>query len=430
MDRVPGRCILSPTDVTSTGESVATSSILLVDADAAAAAEIVAALSAEGHTVVTVPDGDTAFRAASDHQLLVLDVLAGPGTPADVCREIRATPSLASIPVLCVAQTDDVEERIGFLEAGADDVVAKPVDARELAARVEALPASVPPIPGPRSGLRDESARRGRRRRRLVAVASPKGGVGVTTISVNLAVVMAERRPGSVAILDLDLPFGQVATHLDLIPKQTLTDVLRDEGPLDEAEVFRTYLASHESGVHVLAAPGDPAVGVTPAQIERLLSVAAEAFETVLVDAGSTVDPRSRAILDGVDVVLFPVQAEMASLNALHGLLDHLNASGTVTPKAMFVLNEMFAKELLKARDVEGGLGSKLTARIPYDAYLYLKAVNEGVPVVRGASRSAPAEAFSRLADTVFGASHSEAAVPAPVPDEKRPGRFAALLRR
>jgi pilus assembly protein CpaE len=429
MARVPGRCILSPTDATSTGESVATSSILLVDADAAAAAEIVAALSVEGHTVVTVPDGDTAFRAASDHQLLVLDVLAGPGTPADVCREIRATPSLASIPVLCVAQTDDVEERIGFLEAGADDVVAKPVDARELAARVEALllrfrrSRDLAPVAAPIGTA-------GPTRRRLVAVASPKGGVGATTISVNLAVVMAERRPGSVAILDLDLPFGQVATHLDLIPKQTLTDVLRDEGPLDEAEVFRTYLARHESGVHVLAAPGDPAVGVTPAQIERLLSVAADAFETVLVDAGSTVDPRSRAILDGVDVVLFPVQAEMASLNALHGLLDHLNASGTVTPKAMFVLNEMFAKELLKARDVEGGLGSKLTARIPYDAYLYLKAVNEGVPVVRGASRSAPAEAFSRLADTVFGASHAEAAAPAAVPDEKRPGRFAALLRR
>jgi pilus assembly protein CpaE len=428
MARVPGRCILSPTDATSTGESVATSSILLVDADAAAAAEIVAALSVEGHTVVTVPDGDT-FRAASDHQLLVLDVLAGPGTPADVCREIRATPSLASIPVLCVAQTDDVEERIGFREAGADDVVAKPVDARELAARVEALllrfrrSRDLAPVAAPIGTA-------GPTRRRLVAVASPKGGVGATTISVNLAVVMAERRPGSVAILDLDLPFGQVATHLDLIPKQTLTDVLRDEGPLDEAEVFRTYLARHESGVHVLAAPGDPAVGVTPAQIERLLSVAADAFETVLVDAGSTVDPRSRAILDGVDVVLFPVQAEMASLNALHGLLDHLNASGTVTPKAMFVLNEMFAKELLKARDVEGGLGSKLTARIPYDAYLYLKAVNEGVPVVRGASRSAPAEAFSRLADTVFGASHAEAAAPAAVPDEKRPGRFAALLRR
>ena len=129
------------------------------------------------------------------HSLIIIDVTPKGTTPADVCREVRGTPSLAAIPVLCMSTDDDVEERIRFLEAGADDVVAKPFDSRELEARVEALllrfqrsrgMVAVSAIGG---SLAD-------RPRRLVAVYSPKGGVGTTTIAVNVAVAHAQARPG------------------------------------------------------------------------------------------------------------------------------------------------------------------------------------------------------------------------------------------
>src|SRR5699024_4335198 len=108
--------------------------ILLVDADPESARSIEAVLTGVGYVVTTVADGDEAFTRAADHQVVILDVVSGSRSAVQLCSEIRKTPSLTAIPVLCVSQTDQVEERITFLEAGADDVVAKPVDARELEA--------------------------------------------------------------------------------------------------------------------------------------------------------------------------------------------------------------------------------------------------------------------------------------------------------
>ena len=128
-----------------------------------------------------------------------------PKSAVEICREIRATPALAAVPVMCVSGSDDVEERIRFLEAGADDVVARPFDARELEARVEALllrfqrSRDLAPIISP-DGLTMHRARR------TVAVFSPKGGVGTTTIATNIAVAAVANRPDRVVLVDLVAP--------------------------------------------------------------------------------------------------------------------------------------------------------------------------------------------------------------------------------
>jgi Flp pilus assembly CpaE family ATPase len=90
----------------------------------------------------------------------------------------------------------------------------------------------------------------------------------------------------------------------------------------------------------------------------------------------------------------------------------------------MFVLNDVFAKEILKPRDVESFLGAKMAVELPYDPFLYLKAVNEGVPIVTGAPRSVPAERLSKLESLAF--AEEGYASPALV-EEKRSG---GLFRR
>src|SRR5207247_446926 len=127
------------TSQTPRGGTLPASTILLIDADPAFAETISKALTSVGYSVTVSPDPAEALPKVSDHRLVIVDVIAGERTGVDVCREIRETPSMASIPVLCVGQTDDVEDRIRFLEAGADDVMARPFDARELEARVQAL---------------------------------------------------------------------------------------------------------------------------------------------------------------------------------------------------------------------------------------------------------------------------------------------------
>ena len=402
------------------------STILLIDADAKFAETISADLTRVGYTVTTVADADEALAKVAAHQIAIIDVVSGSKTAFDICREIRSTPALSQIPVLCVGQSDDVEERINFLEAGADDVMAKPFDGRELEARVEALIVRFQRSRD-RTAVVSADGLTVSHRRRTVAVHSPKGGVGTTTIAVNVAMVAARQKPDRVALIDLHLQFGQIATHLNLDVKTSLADLARDDSAMREPELVRTYATRHESGLHVFAAPVTPeqAELITADHVGRILTNILQAYDSVVIDTGSWLDERTMVAFEHAETVIFAVCPEIGALKALHSLLDYLNEAGTVSAKATFILNNIFAREILRLRDVESALGTRVATELPYDAFLYLKAVNEGIPIVLGAPRSIPAERFVSVATAAFGADTIN--VPA-AQEGKKPGRFA--LRR
>ncbi|MCU0477391.1 MAG: AAA family ATPase [Chloroflexi bacterium] len=404
-----------------------TTSILLLSAAADAAGPMAEALRVGDHQVTTVTDADEAIRRAGEFTLVVIDAVDPPQTGVEVCAEIRRTPLLAGIPVLCVCQQDDVEERVRFLEAGADDVIARPFDHRELEARVEGLlirfqrSRDLTPLTGG-----DVAAAA---RRHVLACFSPKGGVGTTTIAVNIAVSLAAHLPNQVAIIDLDIDFGQVATHLNVKPRLTIADLASDEGGTREPDLLRSYGEKVEPGLQVIAAPATPEIGhvITAAQVDQILATAPQAYQLVVVDAGSTLDERSLAVLDRADAVIIPITPEVGALKAVNGLIEYLAADGTVSAKSTFVLNHLFARDMLTIKQVESALAARVDAELPYDAGLYLRAVNEGVPVVRSTPTSAPARALARLAllaaglDDVADAGHDA---------RKSGGLFGGLRRR
>jgi pilus assembly protein CpaE len=405
---------------------VPASTVLLLESDPSADETIAQILIGAGYTLTRTTDSETAIAQAAEHQLLVIDVTGGPRSAIEICAQVRSTPDLSQVPVLCVSPSDDVEERIRFLEAGADDVMARPFDARELEARAEALLLRFQRSKELSPVMSGDGTVVGRARR-TVALFSPKGGVGTTTIATNIAVTAARKRPDRVVLIDFALQFGGVATHLNLHPRQSLSDLVRDEAALREPELLRGYAARHDSGLHVLAAPAAPeaAESVHPTHVARILATALEAYDLVVVDAGSTLDERVMTVLEAADTVILPVCAEIAALKAMHALLDYLNETGSIGLKSMFVLNNPFAREILKLRDVESALGSKVAFELPYDPFLYLKAVNEGIPVVIGAARSAPAERLVRLTSSAFGDDGVMAAVAV-----AEPRKSGGLFRR
>ena len=404
------------------------STILLIEGDPALGEKITSALSGVGYTVTAVADPAEALGHVANHQLVIIDVVSGDKSAIDICREIRATPSMASIPVLCVSQLDDVEDRIRFLEAGADDVVARPFDAREIDARVEALLLRFQRSKDLTAVVSADGLTLAHTRR-TVAVHSPKGGVGTSTIATNIAMAAAQLRPDRVVIVDLDLQFGQVATHLNLIPRQTLADVIRDEAALREPELLRTYATKHDSGLHVLAAPVGPeqAQLITSDHVDRILTTLLDSYERVVIDTGSWLDERTLRAFEHAESVLFVMNPEIAALKALAALVEYLNEAGTVAAKSTFVLNNTFGREILKLRDVESALGTKVATELPYDPFLYLKAVNEGVPIIKAAPRSAPAERLARIAAEAFNEAGASAA---PTEADRRAGRLTGILRR
>jgi pilus assembly protein CpaE len=402
--------------------------ILLVGADTAAAESIAGIVVPAGHTLTTLGEADDAFSRASEHQVVIIDSPSASQSAVDLCREIRSTPTLAAVAVLAIAASDAIEDRINFLEAGADDVIARPYDDRELEARVEALVLRFARTKesGSLIGLGEGAVPGGGRHR--IVVFSPKGGAGTTTLAVNIAMAIARAEPDKVCLIDLDLQFGQALTLLNLEERLSLADLVRDPPALAEAELMRTFAVRHDSGLHVLAAPSsiELAEVVTAEHVEAILRTITGTYDRVVIDAGSQVDERVLGAFEQADLIVFAVTPDFPTLRAVHALLDYLNDIGTLGAKCIFVLNHIFERQVLRPRDIEGALGAKLAHEVPHDAFLFLKAVNEGNPIVAGAPRSAPAESLAALARSVFG---MDAARPAAAAEsEKKRGIFG--LRR
>ena len=367
--------------------------------------ELEDALSAAGYGTQAVHTPAEAVAALRDatFDLVVAEGLAVSGA-------IPGLRSAAPIPtpVLVVAPAGDVEARIAFLEAGADDVIASGFARRELEARVEALLI--------RAGrVEPEVTRRQLPTGQIVTFFSPKGGVGTTTLAVNTGVLLAggagRATPGAVQagsrvlIVDLDLQFGQVATHLNLSPRFDLGSLATDEQALDDPEQTASYLTAHTSGLQVLAAPPHPDADfrVTVDQLERALGVLKPRFDYVIVDCGSRLDPRTIWMLEQADAHIFVIFPEIAALRAMSLLLGFLAETATLRARTHFVVNHIFPKELLKTRDVENLLRTKPAAEIPYTDVEMIRAVNEGIPLISSHPSLPASLALQRVAQAIIG---------------------------
>jgi len=358
-------------------------------------------LTAAGYPVSTArtpADAVAALRDAS-FDLVVADGLSVTGAIGSI-RNASSIPT----PCLVVAPAGDVEARIAFLEAGADDVLGAGWAARELEARVEALLI--------RSGRIRPDTERTAAAGHLVSFFSPKGGVGTTTLAVNTAVLLAggDRSASSfptqrVLLVDLDLQFGQVATHLNLSPRFDIAGLASDEQALEDPEVAASYLTTHGSGVAVLAAPSIPdaegRVGVD--ELARIFDLLRPRFDVVVVDCGSQLDPRVLWVLGQADTHEFVIFPEIAALRATSLMLGYLAETATLRARTDFIVNHIFPKELLKTRDIENLLRAKPAAEIPYTEVEMIRAVNEGVPLVTGRPSAPAAIALRSVAQSIMG---------------------------
>ncbi|HEX5041053.1 MAG TPA: hypothetical protein VFW95_13110 [Candidatus Limnocylindria bacterium] len=373
--------------------------------------ELEAALAEAGHrtTSVTTPADAVASMRGKAVDLIVAEGLAASGAIAS----LRTASEGHVTPILVVAPAHDVEARIAFLEAGADDVIAGGFAHNELEGRVMAILI--------RAGkVRPDASSTGIAE--IVAFFSPKGGVGTTTLAVNTAVLLAggggpRPAPGSVPggngalpasrvlLIDLDLQFGQVATHLNLSPRYDVAGLATDDQALADPELARSYLTTHSSGLVVLAAPTRPEADfrVTLEHLQRIVEIVRPSFDHILVDLGSRLDPRSLWLLEQADAHVFILFPEIAALRSMSLLMAFLADTTPLKARTHIVINHVFPKELLKTRDVENLLRAKPAAEIPYTEVDMIRSVNEGVPLVVGRPQSPTTAAMRRIAQVVIG---------------------------
>ena len=342
---------------------------------------------------------------------------------------IKGAPDLAAIPMLAIAQGDDVEERVRLLEAGADDVVSRPVDPLELQLRIDTLlvrpPESAPTEPAAPSTGAGADARADRGPARACWHSCRPRAVPAPRPQRSTWPSPWPRSGRSVAIIDLHLTFGGVALHLDVVPRFSVVEAVRDDQALDDPEALRAYATMRDT-LAIFSAPltPDQADMVTAEHVRRLLAVAASAFDVTVVDGGNGFGERTVTIAGMADRLAILATPEIPALRAVRALTTALAEYEPDNGRHVHVLNHVFPADMLLRDEVRAALGASELQELPYAQTVYHKAVVTGVPVVVGAPRSEAAEKLVKLAGVLMGESNLETA------ESARRLRLSGLRRR
>jgi pilus assembly protein CpaE len=295
--------------------------------------------------------------------------------------------------------------------AGIRGVVRSTINDRELAGLIK------------RAGASSAAAVAPGGRHQVIVVASPKGGVGKTTVAVNLAALLAEQAPGEVVLLDLDIQFGDVSTVLDLHPEYTVADALNSSAA--DSMLLRTLLVAHPANFHVLCGADHPAAAgkFTGDQIRKLVSQFSHTYRYVVIDTSAGLQEETLASLEEATDVAFVGTLDVATLRNVRKEVDVLAELGLLPECQHLILNRTDRLSGLTQRDAENIVSLPVEALVPVSANVPL-AANHGQLAVHLKRKNKVRRPLRQFARAV--ADHSRTVAdrqPARTPKSSRPGR-------
>ena len=249
---------------------------------------------------------------------------------------------------------------------------------------------------------------------RLITVFSPKGGVGKTTVSVNLALALADKGARKVCLVDLDLAFGDVAITLQLFPSHTLEHAIGSEDSID-APLLESLLTRHAESVMVLAAPSHPDVRerVTPMLVSRVLKALRDSFDYIVVDTAPAFDEQTLTALDETDECVIVATLDVPTLKNVKVALETLEMLDIARGHRHLLLNRADDEVGLGADRVESILGMQIACQLGSSMEI-AAATNAGRPIMSENPRHPSSVALREVASRLTGA---------PVaPDSAQPG--------
>lgn len=240
------------------------------------------------------------------------------------------------------------------------------------------------------------------RRGRVVTVASPKGGVGKTTVTTNLSVGLAQFAPESVVLVDLDIHFGDVATALNLTPEYALPDAVRAAG--GDPLALKPYLTRHETGLWVVAGSDSPAAAdeVSAAGVSELLRTLAASFSYVVVDTAPGLSEHTLAALDITDVLVLVTGLDVPGVRGLRKELDTLAQLSLSLESRHVVLNFADAARGLTVADVESTIQASVDHVLPSSKMVPVS-VNQGIPLLQSRTKDPVTRQLMSLVERISG---------------------------
>ena len=323
--------------------------------------------------------------------------------PSDFERTLRTAEQIKSDSpgtlIFITSKSKDPEIIISAMRAGAQEFLIRPIEPSELKKAIEKTQKI---LEKQKKTPRVETGK-------IITVFSKKGGVGVTTIAINLALGLTQlsqkeskERKEKTVIVDLDMQLGDVTSFMNLMPDFTIVDACNRNGDIDAVKLDQSLLRS-PSGLRVLGEPKDPmeAEIVTPAHIHKILSQLRYRFPYVVVDTPHTFDNKTQEIFDLSNYILLVTVSNISVLRATKKTLDFLKNLGYGEEKVKVIANRIGRKDRITMDEMEKALHFPVSWQIPNNYPVVIDSINSGLPLVGDKKSSNVADSLIGLAEEI-----------------------------
>lgn len=300
---------------------------------------------------------------------------------------------LSKFPQISIfaTSTDKTSETIlKVMRAGATEYLLRPVSETDLTFALQKLGRLwlVKTSPGEQVG-------------NVISVFSPKGGVGVTTLSINLATSIYEITMKPTILIDLDLNAGDVTTFLNMKASYTVSDVTTNISRLDKS-FLQGVIQKHSSGISVLAEPKkvEEGISISTGEIKKVLGLLKTMYDYIIIDTETLLD-RTTTAIEMSDMILLVFVMSLPSITNIQRYLKFFENKGFGMDRIRLVANRYLKKGDIKVEDAEKALNRPIYWSIPNEYDTAVSCLNRGVPLNVGASKSELNQNIKELAKTI-----------------------------
>jgi CheY-like chemotaxis protein/MinD-like ATPase involved in chromosome partitioning or flagellar assembly len=381
--------------------------VLVVDDDANVRKLLDFALQQAGFSVLTAASGNEGLRLAEEHHpdVAVLDVMM-PGVHGyELCRRLRADPNTADAKVVFLtARSQPIDEQEA-LKAGGDLFLSKPVMPEDLVRHIQSLllekratvpeePQPSPPPPPRRQETPAAPQRAEERKGRMIACYSPTPNVGVTSLSVNLALGLTVSLHIEVPLVELHSVQSDTLAALDIEPEPHRGN-LGATGQSVTWDTLVLHLIDHPSGLRVLPAP--PANSEVPAALTaQAAALLRKRFPVTVYDAATRLDPRVKPVILSADVILMVTAPQVAAVREMLQATQALRKLGYSEKRILLVVNNISAAPEIPVEQLAHGIKRPIFAVIPHEPALP-SSLQLGRPLLIAQPGSPASQAIGRI---------------------------------
>lgn len=330
-------------------------------------------------------------------EVAVIGIDADPNKALQLIHNLReAAPECA---ILVVSSSTDGQLILKAMRAGAKEFLTQPIGIEELVLAME------------RIGAHRGGAGLGRSRKcQMVAVAGVTGGVGSTSLAVNLGCALASNASHTVALVDLDLSLGDADVLLDTIPDYTIVDVVQNIARLD-FQLLKRSMTKHSSGLYLLPRPvqlQDISL-ITPDDLQRVFGLLKATFSHVIIDLSKAYNRVDMTALQAANQVLLVTHLDLPCLRNGVRLLMSFDAVEGLKEKVQVVVNRIgLDNGHISLKKAQETIGRDIYWRLPNDYRAMVEMRNNGVPLIEQAPRAAITQAIVALAEELSGTERAE----------------------